>query len=107
MRRKTCASASSSSPRTRRGRRLDPVGGDYTEAVLRTVAWGGRFAELEPQRYRQLLDELMGWLAEGRVRPAVTARRPLDQAAEALKDVAERRVRGKTVLLTHAGMHSG
>jgi len=114
----------------------DPVGGDYTEVALRSMAWQGRllvigftagtiprpalnlpllkgcsivgvfygkFAELEPVRYRQMLDELMGWLASGRIRPAVTSRLPLEQAAEALKEVADRRVRGKIVLLTEAG----
>ena len=114
----------------------DPVGGDYTETALRSMAWEGRllvigftagtiprpplnlpllkgcaivgvfygrFAELQPSKYQELLGELMGWLASGRIRPAVTSRRPLGQAAVALKEVADRRVRGKSVLLTDAG----
>lgn len=63
----------------------------------------GAFAKAEPQRYAQLREELVGWLAEGRVRPAVTARYPLEQAAEALKVVAARQVLGKIVLTTALG----
>jgi len=66
------------------------------------VFYGG-FAEHEPERYRTLLQELMQWLAEGRIRPAITARRPIEEAAAALHDVAARRVLGKIVLTTALG----
>jgi len=66
------------------------------------VFYGG-FSEHEPQRYQTLLDELMQWLAQGRVRPAITSRRPLEEAAAALEDVAARRVIGKIVLTTALG----
>jgi NADPH2:quinone reductase len=45
----------------------------------------------------------MQWLAAGRVRPAITSRRPLEEAAQALADVAARRALGKTVLTTARG----
>jgi NADPH2:quinone reductase len=41
----------------------------------------------------------MGWLAAGRVRPYVSHRLPLAQAAEALTLVRERKVIGKAVLV--------
>jgi NADPH2:quinone reductase len=66
------------------------------------VFYGG-FAEHEPQRHRAMLDELMRWLAEGRIRPAITARLPIEQAASALNDVAARKVLGKIVLTTALG----
>jgi NADPH:quinone reductase len=63
----------------------------------------GAFARKFPQRYAQLRSELVGWLAEGRIRPAITARYPLEQAAEALRVVAARQAIGKIVLTTALG----
>jgi NADPH:quinone reductase len=63
----------------------------------------GAFAKKFPQRYATLRAELVGWLADGRVRPAVTARYPLEQAAEALRVVAARQAIGKIVLTTKLG----
>lgn len=63
----------------------------------------GAFARKFPERYAQLRAELVGWLAEGRVRPAVTARYPLEEAARALRIVAERQAIGKIVLTTALG----
>ena len=45
----------------------------------------------------------MGWLAEGRIRPAITMRLPLERAAEALQLVASRRAVGKIMLTTALG----
>jgi NADPH2:quinone reductase len=66
-------------------------------------AYYGGFAEHEPSRHRALLDELMHWLADGRLRPAITSRRPLEEAAAALNDIAARRALGKIVLTTARG----
>jgi len=63
----------------------------------------GAFGKKFPERYAQLRTELVQWLAEGRVRPAVTARYPLEQAAEALRVVAARQAIGKIVLTTALG----
>jgi NADPH2:quinone reductase len=38
---------------------------------------------------------------EGRIRPLITARYPLEQAAQALRALLERRVIGKSILLPH------
>jgi NADPH2:quinone reductase len=67
----------------------------------------GAFAKLFPQRYAELRAELVQWLAEGKVRPAVTARYPLEQAAEALRVVAARKALGKIVLTTKLGRGEG
>jgi NADPH2:quinone reductase len=66
------------------------------------VFYGG-FSEHEPQRYQALLNELMQWLAQGRIRPAITSRRPLEEAAAALLELTTRRAIGKIILTTALG----
>ena len=66
-------------------------------------AYYGGFAEHEPARQRALLKELMRWLADGRIRPLVTVRRPLEEASLALEEIASRRAMGKIVLTTALG----
>jgi NADPH:quinone reductase len=66
------------------------------------VSYGG-FAEHEPARHLALLKELLQWLAEDRLRPAITSRRPLEEAAAALREIAARRAVGKIVLTTALG----
>lgn len=46
--------------------------------------------------------ELMGWLAEGKIRPRISARYTLEQSAQALNDMAARKVTGKVVILPQA-----
>lgn len=67
----------------------------------------GAFTEQEPARCQALMDELFGWVASGRVRPVITRHLPLEAAAQALREVADRRVRGKIVLTTAAGRAAG
>ncbi|MCC5859092.1 MAG: NADPH:quinone oxidoreductase family protein [Ectothiorhodospiraceae bacterium] len=64
----------------------------------------GAFQQQEPERYRALMAELLEWVREGRVRPSITARYPLDQAPRALQDILDRRVTGKVVVQTDAGL---
>jgi NADPH:quinone reductase len=111
---------------------LDPVGGEYSEAALRGMAWGGRFLVVgftageipriplnltllkscsivgvfwgpftmrEPKRNREYIQELLTWYEEGKIRPVVSAAYPLEQVADALNDMINRRVMGKVVLL--------
>lgn len=66
------------------------------------VFYGG-FAQAEPARYDAFMQELVGWLADGRIKPAITARYPLERAAEALRVVADRRATGKIMLTTALG----
>ena len=65
------------------------------------VFWGN-FVAREPMRARGLLDELVTWWSEGRLRPHVSATYPLDEASTALSDLAERRAEGKVVVLVHS-----
>jgi NADPH2:quinone reductase len=58
-------------------------------------AWTGQ----DPAGNRQLIDEFVELTAEGRLHPAVPAERPLDDAAEVMADLLERRVVGKVVLV--------
>jgi NADPH2:quinone reductase len=111
----------------------DPVGSDYSEPALRSMAWRGRFLVVgfaagkipslplnltllkgcaivgvfwgaftrnEPQRNEANLKELMRWVGEGKLRPHISARYPLERAADALHDLTGRKVQGKVVLTT-------
>jgi NADPH2:quinone reductase len=44
------------------------------------------------------MGELFGWLADGRLKPHVSARYPLARTAEALAALAQRTVTGKLVI---------
>ena len=66
------------------------------EAIGFTI---GGLSRLDPARESKNLAILMGWLAAGRITPYVSHRLPLEQAAEALTLVRERKVIGKAVLV--------
>ncbi|PWU18421.1 MAG: NADPH:quinone oxidoreductase [Candidatus Rokuibacteriota bacterium] len=66
------------------------------EAIGFTI---GALSRLDPARERQNLSILMRWLAAGRITPHVSHRLPLEEAAEALTLVRERKVIGKAVLV--------
>ncbi|HWE55092.1 MAG TPA: NADPH:quinone oxidoreductase family protein [Acidimicrobiales bacterium] len=61
------------------------------------VFWGS-FVMREPERHRANVTEMVGWWSEGRLRPHTSASYPLDQAAQAFRDMAERRAMGKVVV---------
>lgn len=67
-------------------------------ASLVGVFWG-EFAKREPKANAAAMRELMGWLAEGKIRPHISARYPLAETAQALNDMAARKVTGKVVIL--------
>jgi NADPH2:quinone reductase len=62
------------------------------------VFWGS-FHAREPQRSQENLRELLGWLHKGTLRPHISARYPLERAADALNDLIQRRAVGKAVLI--------
>jgi NADPH2:quinone reductase len=62
------------------------------------VFWGS-FAAREPRRNQDNLRQLLDWFAAGRLRSRISARYPLERAAEALNDVLRRKVIGKAVLV--------
>ena len=109
----------------------DPVGGEFSEAAFRSVAWGGRFlvigfaagpipkiplnlpllkgADLRgvfwgaftmrnPAGNRQNIDDLLGWLADGTLKPHVDSVFALEDGAAALEKIAARDVKGKVLL---------
>src|SRR5688572_11220621 len=62
------------------------------------VFWGD-FARREPRQFGESVRQLGAWYREGRLRPHVSQTFPLEKAAEALKLMAERKVKGKVVLV--------
>jgi NADPH2:quinone reductase len=51
-----------------------------------------------PEALRRARETLAAWLAAGRIAPHVGGRFPLERVAEALREVAERRTRGRLVI---------
>ncbi len=108
----------------------DPVGGDYTEAALRAIAWEGRhlvvgftagipklplnltllkscqvmgvfwgaFAAREPAAHAANVTALMQLYVDGKIRPAITERFPLERGGEAIGRLGARGARGKIVV---------
>lgn len=62
------------------------------------VDWGA-WAMAHPLEQRELLDEVLAAVADGRLRPSAPTERPLAEAGAVLRDLLERRLRGKTVLV--------
>ncbi len=62
------------------------------------VFWGS-FTAHEPQVNAENIAQLFAWMKEGRIRPYVSKTYPLNEAAQALRDMLERKVTGKIVLL--------
>jgi NADPH2:quinone reductase len=109
----------------------DPVGGEMTEAALRSTNWGGRllvvgfasgkipqismnlpllkgnslvgvfwgrFTDQDPDRSAENTRQLIRWVQEGELRPAIDRIFDLDHGAEALAWVAARRAKGKVLI---------
>ena len=66
-------------------------------ASLMGVFWG-EFAKREPKANMGAMRQLMGWLAEGKIRPHISGRYALSDTAQALNDMAARKVTGKVVI---------
>lgn len=62
------------------------------------VFWGA-FMMRDPGRHAAHVAELLHWYTEGKIRPRITARFPLEDAKEALKLVESRMIKGKAVLM--------
>jgi len=45
------------------------------------------------------LRELLAWINEGKIRPLISRSYSLDEVPQALRDLGERRVHGKVVIL--------
>ncbi len=62
------------------------------------VFWGMALVR-ERARLLGQLEEILGWLKDGSLRPHIHATYPLDRALDALRDVEQRRVQGKVVIV--------
>ena len=62
------------------------------------VFWGD-FVRREPQANQAAMHQMLGWMAEGKLRPLVSRRYALADTATALNDMAERKVTGKVVIV--------
>ena len=60
--------------------------------------WIGAFAKRDPARHRANAAELWKWMAQGKIKPHISAAYPLERAADALNALTERKVAGKVVL---------
>jgi NADPH2:quinone reductase len=63
------------------------------------VFWGD-FTRREPKVFAESVAQLGKWFREGKLKPHVSQTFPLEQAVEALKLMAARKVKGKVVLTT-------
>jgi NADPH2:quinone reductase len=61
------------------------------------VFWGD-FVRKEPQANLEAMQQMLGWMAEGKLKPLVSKRYPLAETARALNDMAARKVTGKVVI---------
>ncbi|MFT5533952.1 MAG: NADPH2:quinone reductase [Burkholderiaceae bacterium] len=66
-------------------------------ASLVGVFWG-EFAKREPKANAAAMQQLMGWLADGTIKPRISGRYALAETAQALNDMAARKVMGKVVI---------
>lgn len=111
---------------------VDPVGGQYAEPALRSMAWEGRylvigfaagdipqmpfnlpllkgcsvmgvfwgsFAERDPGKNLQNLMQLLQWMQQGKIRQHIHHMYRLEEAPQALQDMAERKIQGKAVVV--------
>jgi NADPH:quinone reductase len=61
------------------------------------VFWGA-FSMRDPERNRQHMAELVRWVAEGKIKPHISATFPLAQAGDAIRLLADRKAQGKVVV---------
>jgi NADPH2:quinone reductase len=62
------------------------------------VFWGA-FTAHEPKLHQENMQELIGWFAQGKLKPHVSARIPLDRGAEAIRLLMDRKAKGKVILI--------
>jgi NADPH2:quinone reductase len=51
-----------------------------------------------PDKLRRSVDELLRWYGEGRLRPHVSERLPLERSVEAIRLLTDRKAQGKVVV---------
>jgi NADPH2:quinone reductase len=65
------------------------------------VFWGSWLMR-ESARAQAMHAEILAWIKEGKLRPHIFARHPLAEAGRALRELLDRKVHGKIVLVTNA-----
>jgi NADPH2:quinone reductase len=65
------------------------------------VFWGS-FVMRDPEHHRRNVDELTSWWRDGKLRPHVSSTYPLERASEAIRELADRRAKGKVVVTVGA-----
>ena len=60
--------------------------------------WIGQFAKKDPARHKANAAEVWKWMAQGKIKPHISASYPLERVADALNALTERKVAGKVVL---------
>lgn len=61
------------------------------------VFWGA-FTAHEPDVHADNMREILGWYREGRLKPHISARLPLERGAEAIRLLMDRKAKGKVIL---------
>ncbi len=64
--------------------------------------WGA-YRRKDPATMRTSLDALIGWFADGKIKPHISHQLPLEQAGDAFRLMIERKSTGKVVLTTGQG----
>jgi NADPH2:quinone reductase len=62
------------------------------------VFWGA-FVGRQPEQHRRNVEELVEWWRTGRLRPHVSATYPLERAGQAIRELADRKAKGKVVVI--------
>ena len=62
----------------------------------------GEFVRRDPQGSMQNFQQLLTWISEGKLKPFVSATYPLAEASAAIKYVADRKVKGKVVVVMNS-----
>ena len=65
------------------------------------VYWG-ESVKHDPEGHRRNVRQLMEWFAAGKVKPSISERLPLGEAAAAMQRLIDRQVKGKVVILPEA-----
>ncbi len=66
-------------------------------ASLVGVFWGS-FVQREPANNMKGISEMLGWMKEGKIKPRISKTYALEDAPQALRDMAARKVTGKIVI---------
>lgn len=110
----------------------DPVGDQYAEPAVRSLAWGGRylvvgfaagkpsaipmnlpllkgasivgvfwgaFAQKQPQESMKNFEQILQWIKDGKIKQHIYKEYPLEQGAQAIRDLMDRKVIGKNVVV--------